>query len=667
MFEIFTDTRVIFPILSLFLLVSTSLFFATLFRPTNKLAYLLALYLIGITLIVWVELIANSFNLLNQPAYVLLFQVGFGALSLSLWLKSKRPSLAGPFSGVKKYFNPSFLANYLHNNPEILHLLMAIVLVYGFTFIIGFVIPTNTYDAITTHAVRIGYWLQNGNFFPWDTPRPTQISYPVNAQLLLLWTAQMRGSDVLFFLVQWSAAFFATISVAGLGRLLGNSRRQSIFAGLVFLCFPLIILQSNTTQNDLIAAAVFVPSIYFLILGLQTGHKQMLWLSAISLGLSLGTKQTIYFYLPGLFVLVLLVVLKFRATVVKPLMQWSAACILSFILLASYINIANMVNFGHPFGPPEWVGESVGGKDGASAIGNIIHNVPRFTYQFFDNSGLPNPFDNLFHNLRFVTLGSALSQLPLKLDSDLYCAQSHRFSFNNKNYMSEDSAWFGPLAAILLIPLVSYQTVLGIKRRDPWRIGLISTAFIYLVMDAWLRPGWDPYQGRYFIPAIMLVAPFMGSLLRPGWGWRSLSLLVTFVSIFVLVSTLINNPAKPIFQNVRPEKTIWQIDRIAGISLQNPTMEIYARMVAENVPPDAVFGWYADHIIEYPFFGRTFSRTVVPVYPQERLYDPLWLNEKNIEYLLIHKNALKNGLPAGFVLIARDIERTNEWLLLVKP
>ena len=72
------------------------------------------------------------------------------------------------------------------------------------------------------------------------------------------------------------------------------------------MTFPQIILQSTTTQNDLVATFFFISTLYFLFLDLKI-EGQTLILSGIALGLAVGTKATILLVLPGLAVAVLVI------------------------------------------------------------------------------------------------------------------------------------------------------------------------------------------------------------------------------------------------------------------------------------------------------------------------------------------------------------------------
>lgn len=642
-------------LLSTFILLLSSLYLISLFRPDSKIAAVVGWFLMGFSLIILVELVGHFFSWLNQPWLILLIQLVFLALSWLLWKVFKQPRLGGVL--------------FLHNIDDTLdgwadawkgraeNILLSVfsVSIYAYSFFLGWKVAPNTYDSVTTHAVRVVYWLQHGNLLPWNSPRYTQLSYPINAQLQMLWSAQFLNSDKLFFMVQYLGAIITILCVIGIARLMKFSRAQSLFAGLIFATFPLIWMQSSTTQNDLIAAGVFLPVIYFFYLGIERRQTSMLALSGIALGLSMGTKQTLFFYLPGLALLVGLVWIKYRGAVTRKILIWAAASLISFAVLSSFIYIQNVIYFGHPLASEDALESAVGGTDAEQARGNLSFNTLRLVYQSIDNSGLPDPFNANFVRVKDRTLGELLRKVNPALESDLYCAPGHSFSFSAGNYLSEDSSWFGPIGGLLYIPLGIYQFIKGVRKKDPWRIGIIGTLVLFLLMDAWLRPGWDPFQGRYFIPAAALGTIFMAELVKPKWINRAATTLIAALSALILIYTAIVNPGKWTL-GVKQEVNLvnenlaktFDLDWDDAVTLQNQGARVYTNLVKTNVPADATLGWYAGNFIEYPLFNEDLSRRLVAIYPHENLQDPVWLAEQNLDYILIDMDILTDPIPQGF-------------------
>jgi 4-amino-4-deoxy-L-arabinose transferase-like glycosyltransferase len=656
-------------LISCALLLAATLLIISLFRPANRVALLLGGYLIAFALVVVTEETAHFFNALHSPGLILAIQAVELGLSLVLWFLFKRPRLSGLSSPVSFTGLLHLLLDAWKRHPLNVLFSAGVGLGYAYSFFLGWMIAPNTYDAITTHAVRVVFWLQHGSLLPWNALRYTQTTYPLNAQLQLLWSAQFLRSDQLFFTIQWLGGLISILCVFGLARLLGYSRAQSWFASLVYACFPLIWMQSSTAQNDLVAAAVFLPVIYFFFLGITRQRTSMLILSGIALGLSLGTKQTLFFYLPGLAVMAALVWWKYRSAVTKYLLHWAAACAAGFALLGSFIYIQNYLSFGNPLAPPEYVDSAVGGTAPTAALGNIAYNSLRLTYQSVDNSGLPEGAGDFFTRAKNRSIGAVLRALNPNLETSRFSAATHSFNFRKPNSLSEDASWFGPVGGLLLFPLALIQIGVSIRKKDPWRAGLGITVFLFLITDAWLRPGWDPYQGRYFIPAAGLLAPFLAALIKPGWLSRLAAGLIAAVSIFILGYTAIFNPGKspiPRLDDAWSVKAnfsrLFELDWIDQVTLQSTGITPMARLVDENVPAQAAIGWYAFTAPEYPVFGEHFSRRIILINPPELLQDREWLTSQQLKYLLVDWGRLQGSAPKDY----RELASVFNWLLLVR-
>src|SRR5258706_5873372 len=279
-------------ILALFVLLTSSLPWVAVFRPPNKPAWLIALYLIISANVTLSFYIANSLYLLNQRWIVLALHVLIGGIGWAIWKRTGKPSLWAPFQSWKIKFD----IQWMRREPVLVVLTLTIIVSYIFAMVQIILIPQNNMDSLSTHLSRIGFWLQRGSFFPWQTTMLNQVWYPVVAQLQTYWTLLFLDSDRMVGSVQWLAALISGISVFGMARLLGYPQRSSSFAALIFMTFPLVALQATTTQTDLMTAVCFIPAVYFLILGIRDGQYSLLSLSAISIGLGIGVKKS-YFIL----------------------------------------------------------------------------------------------------------------------------------------------------------------------------------------------------------------------------------------------------------------------------------------------------------------------------------------------------------------------------------
>jgi hypothetical protein len=685
--------------ISFIFVLSFAILISACLRLNSRPAYLLSVYLLSIAEIVCVGFSANLFNMVSSTNFFLLAQLTLAVLTFTWWFRSNRPPLLGPWNRISDLFFTGWWKQTWKQWGVVWILAIFTLLIYLFGAWLITAVPPNTNDSLTTHLSRIGFWLQHGNMLPWPTPNIFNIIYPVNANLVMLWTILFAKTSTLAGFIQWTGALAGAIAVFGISRLLGWNRAPSLFAALVWLSLPEILLQSTTTQLDLIVSVLFVVSIYFFIFGIQKRSIPALFLSGLALGLSIGTKQIALFTLPGLAAFVFLVWLKDRRTNLKSILTWAAASLGFSLLLGSYIFIQNTILFNNPLGDQETLAHQIGGKNQRGYKENLIYNSARFFYQSLDFSGIPPIFTDNLITAKTSFFKPIFSTLGLNLESAVAVQKPEGlFSYVENPPIQEDQTWYGVLGFILLLPLSIYQFIQGVRYRDPFRVGLVLMNFCYILCVIAFRPGWTPNQGRYFIPAVTLTAPFIASIVRQGRGWKSLNwMIVVFTMVSYSVVT-INNSSKPLFsyphiqevikplvrynqpQNIKRinsliryyfpnEKDIWELDPINLQLFQNGMAIRPVTLVQQHVPENASLALgFANYLPAFPFFGEHLTRKLFPVYPPEVLLDEKWFKENNIEFLLLHRTDQSMPTPPSWLI---PFQRSGEWELYypewVKP
>lgn len=636
-------------------------------RPPNKPAWLLAYYLICSANVVLTGYIVNSFRLLDQQWAMIAVHAVLGGLGWLIWRWRGKPSVLGPFQG----WRPRLEVQRLKCDPLLAVLITFTGLSYAFSLAQVIHIPQNNMDSLSTHLSRIVYWRQNGSFLPWETLRLDQVWYPVNAQLQTYWTLLFLGSDRLVGGVQWLAALVSAVGVFGLARLFGHGVRRSAFAALIFLSFPLIALQSTTTQTDLVTTVFFIPAVYFLFLGLRDGPSSMLTLSAISIGLGVGVKKSYFLLLPILAVLVVLAILQFGRQSWKPLMFWSFNLVVGIALFGAYQYAVNWIYFGSPLGNPLYLDTMIEvpqyPEDAAGAapahdyaprlaaltpapppnaglLMELVYNAPRLLYQSLDTSGLPRPLDGYAHKVKMRVVRAFFQWIGFEeIEGTAYTAPGHTFSFTDKNINEESHAWYGPLSFLLIFPALIIEGRRGVRERSLLLLGPGIALLVFLPLEIILRPGWDPFQGRYFSPLVALCAPLMAVWFREK-GSAIHEWVIGVLAMVILAVTLLYNPSKPTLGKYAEEYHVWNNDRIFVQTIQRKNdREMYA-MVEKFIPSDATLGYYIPFfILDYPLFGENLSRRLVSIVSPEQISDLQWLREQEIEYLLL---PAQSGIPA---------------------
>src|SRR3990172_928729 len=653
--------------LSIITVLMFTLLMASILRLPNKPAHFLFLYLASYAEIAFIAQLAHYFKLLNSQVFFLGLQILLLLAAGWLWVKRGKPSLLGPWVDTGEILRKQKWSTFLTKWPDLSLLIAGVVVSLGIAAVLNYVVPPNNNDSISTHMSRVGYWLQHGSFDPWSTQKNKQLFYPVNAQVQMLWTVLFSGSDHFVGFIQRKALVASMAAVFGISRLLKASRPQAAFAALVLASLPAILLQSTTTQNNLVTSALFVICYYFFFLAVKQKQTSLFVLSGTALGIGLATNLTVLFLLPGFGAAILLTWLFFKQVSFRYLLALAGGSIISFLLIGSTIFFINFKTLHNPLGPESDIGNATQGLE--NPVDFMLLNSTRLVYQAMDPSGLPERVEHEILLIKAKIARPVFNALAIPIESSFGTAEGHTFSLDSNNPLQEDVAWYGPVGFLILFPAILVGLLWGIWKKDSIAISIFLVASGFLLSDALLRPGWDAYQGRYFMPIAIVAAPLLVVWLVPGWRRWFFGLLLVFLAMTVMYRTTFTNPAKPLrdLGSAYPANPnlplIWDLDRIGKISIQSGGSEAVCRMVDEMVPDDTVMGiaTQLSYYREYCFFGEHFIRELVPVWPAVRVTDTKWLvEEQKVEYLLVAgDDDYPGSLPGGF----KETAESGEWTL----
>jgi 4-amino-4-deoxy-L-arabinose transferase-like glycosyltransferase len=533
-------------------------------------------------------------------------------------------------------------------------------------FVVGFSTPPNNLDSLHTHLTRIYYWLQHGSLDNWVTTvdGSAQLIYPINAHLQGLWLFLLGGSENLFFLVSWFSLIVICSVVYEISRLLKFSPTQSLVSVMVLLTFPVFLLQTYSFQNDLPVTALIMCFIWLTFSYLTYRAPIELVIALLALALSLGIKQTAFLALPAIFGL--LVVMLFKKKIQKKHIPLLGFFLAFFLVLSSFKYIQNIVHFNSIFGVDDVVSEQK--LDIKSLSAKISINAPRFLYDAIDPSGVGYRQASLITSFKVKVFRNVTSRIGINLEEIKFLPpgfdDSERFSYMYDRPLIEDAAWFGPLL-VLIIPF-SFLIVLIQKNSERKRY-LLFTIILnlsYFALVLIQRPGWDPFQGRYFILVIAPLVPLAGVIIPNSKVPKYIS-LAAFGLLFIYLTTNVTflNGSKPIvtsstvinFQNsyikIIDEETEVQI------VLKKYLMEKTNLMIDDFVRRHSVFRYLKeDEYYNLLFFSNNSTiahLNVINLYlnATEPLY--LMINREPIEYGLFGINRSRSLFPVNSLV---DVE-----------
>ena len=164
------------------------------------------------------------------------------------------------------------------------------------TFVVALVAAPNNWDSMTYHNARVMEWWDHGSIAPWDTRIDRQLRMPPLASYFKLALLGLTGNDVLFSLVQWAFFAFSMLAAAALAARLVPTGRAGPWAALLVATIPMAILQSTSTQNDVVVAGYLLAAAFFLIraFAVDGAPARNLALAGAAVGLAFATKGTAY-------------------------------------------------------------------------------------------------------------------------------------------------------------------------------------------------------------------------------------------------------------------------------------------------------------------------------------------------------------------------------------
>ena len=638
-------------IFSILVLIATTLFFTARLKIKRWSEAILAWALVGFACLVFVFTIANQLKGLGSQQVVLGLQAGLLLVSAISWLLAQQPKII-PESKVDIHLG-AFCKE--RKNWFLLILAICVAGVLLLSVVLNYIVPPNNNDALSYHVARIVRWKQQGSYLPWETPFVWQLSFPLNAQLVYLWTLLFTNSDHFITYIPMLAGLLTSLIIYLLAQELGFSRRNAVFSALIWLTLPVVQLHLTSVRHDLISTWLFLSTFYFFHRWGKTREFAYLLLSALALALVVGTNFSIAAYLPGMVLMLLLGFVFYRYSF-KQVLQWVGVTLLCFLLFSSPIYVSNTVYFGSPLGPDAAQMTSAAVAEEMPVGKYIVVNATRWFYQLLDFSWLPQPVQQALVSAKAGLARLVFTPLGLNLEGDIATLDAHRFTWGRLYQLQEDEAWFGLIGGLLIFPTSLAAFVQGLKRKDILRIMPFVFFLTVLITCSLIRPGWTPFDGRYFMPLAAMCMAFL-SLWLQGKGAKGVEAIVVAVSIFSMAMVGLFNPAKQVIGGA----AIWKMNRIDMLTRQSYSSKEMLYL-AEAIPSGATLGVAAkpQNYQEYGLFGADFSRKVVNIDPLENIADLNWLDARGVKYLLVKASDV-GGLhpPQEF----RYVDSLGDWIL----
>ena len=405
-------------------------------------------------------------------------------------------------------------------------LLAGLVTVAAITLVVALVSPPNTWDSMTYHSARVAEWYSHGTVAFYPTSIDRQLWQPPFAEYLVLLTYGALGQhDYLANVPQWLAGIGVVVAAMQIAKLLGASRTYQTVAAFLAATTPAIILESTSTQTDLLAALWVAAAAYLALLRYTQPHAaggvRALWFGA-ALGLAIGTKGTaILFCLPWVFVFL-----------VPPMRSIQRRALLyDAVLIAAMIAVLNAGQFSRnyslfrePLGPASMqrLLRPASLEPGA-VLSNLITNASL-------HLGTPSELVNR-------ALATTITSVHASAGLDLKRLYPYFGGFRIVAWSThEDLAGNLPQFALGAIGLV-VVTVRWRRLAPSQRAVAASLGASVLLFAATIR--WQPFNSRLHLPGFALLAPCLSLLLQKA-GTRWTAIVLAAISVTAIPALLLN-------------------------------------------------------------------------------------------------------------------------------
>jgi 4-amino-4-deoxy-L-arabinose transferase-like glycosyltransferase len=421
-------------------------------------------------------------------------------------------------------------------------------------------------------------WANNESVEFFQTQVMRQNTRPPLSEWSFLHLYLTTKNDRLFNCVQWCAFALCALAAVQLAKMLGAGRRARLFALLLVATTPLAILQSTSTQNDLLSSFLAMAFVMFGWRLASADHPRERLVSALFCGLSLGlcvlTKPTL---LPivgvGGMVFAVMSLKKHGAAAIAP----GALCVI----------LALVLSVGHFYRTHEATGTLLGSEgethhrseppwtpDDIHATGTARQMSPRFVASNVSRNLallLSSPMVGLndfvvFCVWRFHDL------LGISVNEPVITFQSEKFSLDGIRH--EDVIGNLPQVALFLLALCF------VFLRGPWRpqLAIYSLAIIasFTALSAVLP--WQPWHTRVFLPLVLLGCPLIAAALPLATMGRMFPALCSALVVYAL-PFVTENETRPMLG----EKSIFSIPRFMQFTRGNNETYSPYHQAARNI------------------------------------------------------------------------------------
>jgi hypothetical protein len=630
--------------------------------------------------------ILNIFKELNNPSLFLITQ---GTLITAILF-----FIIDPWKRIykEKLPRPNIKLQKVGISEIVLQVIIFSIII--FVLYVGSLGPISNSDSLSTHLVRIFYWLQHNSLESWDATVIAQISYPINISIQGLWVFLLTSNEMNFFLIPFFALVMAIVLIYKISMILGAKPVGGLISSLLSLSFPVVLLQTYSYQGDVFIATLALCALYFLLLFIKNSSQISIYISILIISISIGAKQTILLFVP-VFGLVILVLVFQKKIAPRLLLKIIGLFVISFLIFSSFKFIQNSREThveNSAMVDPKFFGNlfSLDKKP----IQGYMTNGLRYLYQAVSLDGVTGQLKLDLQAAKNGLFQRISEKLSVDLESDKYLSKSvNSFSYSIGIPICEDATWFG----ITSIPVIVIAILVTLFSKSKLRKGYLVFSLLLLALFIFgqvvLKTGWGPYRGRHMIISVLVLMPLVSFIVpKNRWLGGVVAAVFAVMAVYLSLSILIFNDVRPLVTQLDlvkfrefyinkievtniinsqyrirlykltndliktevQERTILHGDYDEKILFQNSDylkdIELINLKLSENQP---LFIFITPSPLEYSLFGRNVTRELYPI---------LNLNQvRTNSYVLVSRNLVQD--INGFNLSVEN----SDYMILFKP
>ncbi len=400
------------------------------------------------------------------------------------------------------------------------------LLITGITAVMA---PPNNWDSMTYHMSRVAHWVQNQDLAFYPTSILRQLYYQPFAEYVILHHYILGSGDRYVNLVQWASMVGCIVGVSLIALYLGGSGLTQTLSAFVAATVPMAILQSSSTQNDLVLS-FWVVSYIVLIFQIRSNSSILWWiLAGISLGLILLTKATGLIY-----------IFPFSIWLFFDQVKKTGWVILKYVMILALISLLIITPFYYRSGLVDLL----------SANRQLTNPYPEVAPVFNGNFLPSTVFSNVIRNLslhftitsrvtRYVERSVEMIHEFINIDVD-----DPETTFQ---YVDFDLIWSGfledstgnPIHLLLIVAGVMY-IFLSEKLKEQKKIifYMLLCLSTFVLFSALLR--WQPWNSRLQLPFFFLCTPFIAFMLINTFSQKAIWMVIFILATYSLFPLFLN-------------------------------------------------------------------------------------------------------------------------------